>query len=287
MGDAIVLENVANVDLRQVQVVSAGGAAVNIDHTSMATTAMDVTLVQFNLDDTVGAGIDVLGDNDGNAFNFKLIGNGIAGQSDLENDVRINIMGAGSFGMLVENTMVNVTEANEEAFTLLANGGATDIDATIRDVDFTADTGQALFVDSFDATLKDFKLLVEDGTFTTNAADPAAEITSRGNTLMQATVQGNTFTSAAPMHDLEIRSTGAATARMRLNLGGDDPSDFNTATGGGRILVDEDPPSDFDIFEVAATVTADTRNASPVDTDPNDAAFDDLLTAPPLPTIPP
>ena len=70
------------------------------------------------------------------------------------------------------------------------------------------------------------------------------------------------------------------------SLGGDDPTDFNSANGAGRMLVDEAGTSDFDIFEVTETIVNDTRNNDPVDASPNDAAFDNLAAPPQLPTVP-
>lgn len=277
-GTAVVLSNVQNVDLRNVRVVN-GANGVDIDHTNTATTAMDVTLANLNLDGTSGDGIILVTASD--AFNFAMR----LTDSDLENNVAMAVTGAGQFGLLVEDTDIDAGGA-DIAFTLAFGGNATDGDVTIRDNNrFAANTGQALFVDSSDATAKDIKLLVEDSMFLSNAVDPAAEILSRGNTLMNLTVQGNQFDSLNAADDLEIQSNGAQ-ARLRLALGGDDSSDFNSANGAGTMIVRELGGSDFSIFEVTDTVTNDTRNFDPVDTDPNDAAFDDLAVPPTLPTVP-
>jgi hypothetical protein len=187
----------------------------------------------------------------------------------------------------VENTNIMIATGTPDiAFDLQFHDGATDGDVTIRNNSFTADTGRALFVDSFDASAKDVKFLLENSSFLTVGADPAADIQSRGNTLFQATIQGNTFDAVAAANDLQVLSNGTATARMRLNLGGDDAADFNSAVGAGTMLVSENGTSVFSIFERDATIVTDTRNADPVDSFPNNAAFDNLGTAPPLPDFP-
>ena len=89
-GDAIVLENTANVVLRHMHIASAGGQGVNIDHTGAATTAMDVTIQDLNLDASTGNGIDVLGANNTQVFNLRL------NDSDLEENVNMSITGSGA-----------------------------------------------------------------------------------------------------------------------------------------------------------------------------------------------
>ncbi len=277
-GTAVRLTNVENVDLRNLRIINSA-TGVGIDQTNAATTTMDVTIDNLNLDGATGDGINVLAAS--NAFNFamRLL------NSDLEADVVMSNTGAGPFGLLVEDTDIDVTGI-DTAFLLTLSSGATTGDVTLRDGNrFTTDTGQALFIDTFDATNKDVKILVEDSMFVSNGVSAAADIRSRGNTLMNLTVQGNTFDSINAPNDLDIRSSGAQ-ARMRLNLGGDDPSDFNSATGAGTMIVRELAGSDFRIFEVTETIVNDTRNFDPVDSDPNDAAFGNLPVPPPLPTVP-
>src|SRR5262249_14848110 len=102
-GDAIVLENTANVTLQHVRVVSAGGQGVNIDHTTAGTTVMDVTIQDLNLDASTGNGIDVLAANNAHAFNLRL------NSGDLERNVVMSNTGSGAFGLLVDNTNINTT----------------------------------------------------------------------------------------------------------------------------------------------------------------------------------
>jgi hypothetical protein len=59
-GDANVIENVQNVDMRNIQIVDTGGAGLIIDHTAAATTTMDVTIVGLDVVSAAGNAIDVL-----------------------------------------------------------------------------------------------------------------------------------------------------------------------------------------------------------------------------------
>jgi hypothetical protein len=80
-------------------------------------------------------------------------------------------------------------------------------------------------------------------------------------------------------------STNGAAASILLNLGGTG-TQRNSANAGAGTFTLHETAGDFNIFEKNATVVTDTKNIGPVDTDPNDAAFDDSLTAPTLPTVP-
>jgi hypothetical protein len=281
-NDAISLTDVENVDLRHIQIVDAGGNGITVMHTNAQARDMDVTINDLNLDDASGNGVDVMADNDTNTFSLQFTNN-----NDLERNVVVDVTGGGQFNMLVENTNIGIANGTANiAFDLQFHDGATDGDVTMRNNTFTADTGRALFVDSFGNTAKDIKFLLENSSMLTVGADPAADIQSRGNTLFQATIQGNSFDAVAAANDMQVLSNGTATARMRLSLGGDDPADFNSALGAGSMLVSENGTSVFSIFERDATITADTRNADPVDTFPNDAAFQNLATPPALPEFP-
>ena len=288
-GDAIILEDVQNVDLRQMQILDngAGFAGVNIDHTAGATTAMDVTIDGLNLDSTAGAGIDLLGANNSNAFNMRLT------DGDLENNVAMSITGSGAFGLLVDNNDITTTGA-DVAFALAFSGTAQSGDVTIRNGNnFVADTGSALSITTAGGTAKTVDLLVEDSMFSNgSAASPAANFLSGGNTLMNATIEGNTFANAdAAGSDFTMTANGAQ-ARIRLKLGDADPAGFNTAGGNGEFNLIEDGAADFDVFEKDATFPPmnDRNNGAVVPQSPagvvNAAAFDDSPVAPPLPVVP-
>jgi hypothetical protein len=278
-GDAILVENVRNVDLRQLRILSAGGDGVRIMHTAAATQIMDVTIDGLDVDAAVGEAIDVTGANT-NAFNLKIT------DGDLEDNVAIAITGSGAFGLLVDSTDITAA-GTTDAFSLTFSGASTGGDVTIRNGNnFTADDGNALFIDSFGAAGKTVDILVEDSLFSnSDATSPTAAIISRETSLMNATVQGNTFTNSdAAGVNFDIRSSGAA-AFVRLNLGGDG-ADRNMASAGlQEYRLHELLGSDFDVFLRDDTFN-DLRNSGTVVTDPNDAAFDDLPIAPPLPTVP-
>jgi hypothetical protein len=170
------------------------------------------------------------------------------------------------------------------AFDLQFHDGATDGDVTIRGSSFTAFDGEGLFIDAFDATAKDIKLLVEDSSFTdTTGTEIAADIRStNGNTLFQATIQGNSFTSP---RDLAVRSTGVISSRMQLLLGGDvtGDADNNSALGQGTLFVEQSGAALFGIFERDRTILTDERNNDPVD---SSGVFQNLGTRPTLPIVP-
>jgi hypothetical protein len=282
--DAIVVENVQNVDLRQIRIASAGNAlgdhGVQIVHSDTATTAMDVTIDGLNVVSAFEAAIDVTGDNT-NAFNLRIT------DGDLENNVAIDITGSGAFGLLVDNNDITTTAANDDAFSLTFSDAATNGDVTFRNGNlFIAGDANALFIDSFDATGKTIDLNIQDSEFRNNSAGSAtADIRSRGTTLMNATVQGNTFTNFdAGGLDFHMTSDGAS-ASVVLNLGGTGV-DQNVASGGAlqEFRLEELNGSDFDVFMLAPTL-AGTRNVGTVNDEPN-GALQDAPTAPPTPTVP-
>jgi hypothetical protein len=288
-GNAIVLTDVQNVDLRHVRVANAGGDGIVVTHSSTGTTAMDVTIDDLNLDAATARGINLVADNDAFDFALRLT------NSDIDNaDVLMDVTGAGHFGLLVENTDVSTdVGVAGRAFDLQFHDGATSADVTIRSntsgiSEFRADDGEALFIDSFDATGKSIRLLVEDSTFTdTNGTELAADIRSRGTTTLQTTIQGNTFAAANAAHDMVVQSSGTAASQMRLNLGGGvtEPADKNNAVGEGTLFVSQAGTSVFSIFERDLTIgVGQNRNNDPVDD--NGGTFQNLILPPTLPTVP-
>jgi hypothetical protein len=295
-GDAIILENVQNVDLRQMQILATGGAGfagVNIDHTAAASASMDVTIDGLNLDSAAGAGtgIDVLGANNSNAFNLRLT------DGSYDNNVAISITGSSAFAMLVDNVDINTSNTSDIAFALDFSGSAQNGDVTFRNSvgtntnDFVAANASALSITSSGGTAKTITLLVEEGNFSnSSAASPAANFLSSDNTLMNATIRDNTFDDAnAAGSDFTMTGTGAQ-ARIRLNLGDDSSALFNNAAGNGEYNLVEDAAADFDVFDKTDTF-AGSRNTGTVVPQspagvPNAAAFDDSPVAPPLPVVP-
>lgn len=281
-GNAIVLTNVENVDLSNIRIVNSA-VGIEIGHTTAGTTLMDVTITNLNLDDAANEGINVSADSDAFAFNLRLI------NSDIDNaGVVVDVTGAGSFGLLVDNTDISTDPGiGGRAFDFQIHDGATDVDATFRnDSNFVASDGEALFIDSFGATPKDVKINIQDSDFTdTLGTGIAADIRNRGTSLMQLTIQGNTFASAGAARDLSVASSGTAGSQIRLNLGGDvtDPADFNSAVGQGTLFVSQAGTSIFSIYQRDDTLN-DMRNNQPVDT--NGGTFQNLVIPPTLPTVP-
>jgi hypothetical protein len=274
-GDAIVLEDVSNVDLLHIRVASAGGQGINIDHTGAATNSMDVTITDLNLDASGGTGIDVLGANNGNIFNLRLT------NSDLEENVNMSVTGSSAFGLLVDNNDINTT-GTDVAFALSFSGSAQNGDVTIRNGnDFTADNASAISVTTSGATAKTIDLLVENSLFSNASASAAAIFAASGNALLNATIAGNTFDNSGG--DDFVMSSNGAQARIRLSLGGEDAADFNTAAGGGEFELFENAGSDFDIFRRDDTFNGLRNNGT---VDGNGGTYDDSPVAPPLPAVP-
>ena len=149
---------------------------------------------------------------------------------------------------------------------------------------FASDDASALSITSSSATFKTIDLLVQDSVFSNNSLDSTVNFLSSGNTLLNATIQGNSFDDAnGGGQDFAMESSGAQ-SRIRLNLGGDTAADFNTAAGVGNFQLTE-TSGDFDVFEKTDTF-ANLRNNGTVVPLPNAAAFDDAPVAPPLPVVP-
>lgn len=278
-GDAIVLENTSTAILRHIQITGAGGEGIDIDHTGGATNTMTVSIQDLNLDSSAGAGIDVLGANNSQAFNLLMT------NSDLEERVNMSITGSGAFGLLVDNNDISTT-GTDVAFALSFSGSAQNGDVTIRNGNtFAADNASALSITTAGATFKTIDLLVADSLFSNNSLDAATNFQSSGNTLMNATIQGNVFDDANAGGEDFVMASNGAQGRIRLNLGGDAAADFNTAAGTTEFQLFENGGSDFDVFEKTDTF-AGARNTGTVVPNPNAAAFDDAAVAPPLPVVP-
>jgi hypothetical protein len=283
-GDAIIVQNAQNVALRDMQ-ITASTRGVVVTHDGAGTTNMDVTVDGLNLDASSGNGMEISAASLTNTFVMRLVG------SDLEENVVFNATGSQLIQMRTTDTDINVS-GTVDAFAANISGAATNVDMILSDTDFVAADASAVTITTSGATAKTFDLLVENGSFANvSAANPAAEFTAGGNVTYNATIRGNTFDNGggAGSSDFTMTSTGAQ-ARMRLNLGGDDAAEKNSALGQTQFNLIEVPGSDFDVFEKTDTF-ANLRNngtvfpQSPV-TMLNPAAFDDLLVAPPVPVIP-
>lgn len=286
-SDAIVISDVQNVDLRHIRVIDSGGIGVNVDHTNSSTTTMDVTVNDLNLDASTNAGIDVLAASSSNNFNMRIL------NSDLEKNVTMSNTGSNTFALLVDNNDITTGAGTDIAFSLGFSGSATDGDLTFRNGNnFSADNASALSITSSGTTAKTVQLFI-DGTSIQNTFSndsgvvgrATANFLSGGNTLYQATIQGNNFANTdAGGSDFDMTAMGAS-ARMRLNLGGDEAEEKNTAGGVGDFNLIEVPGADFDVFELDDTFN-NLRNNGTVVPDPNAAAFEPLPTPPPIPPVP-
>jgi hypothetical protein len=192
--------------------------------------------------------------------------------------------------LLVDSTTINTTGL-DTAFAINFSGGPSGSgDITFRNENvFEADDQSALSIDVSGNDSKTVRLLVENSTFSnSNGTNATSNIISRENSLLQATIRGNTFTNSdGTGSDFDMTAMGTALSRIQLNLGGDDPEEFNEAAGVGEFNLIEDPggTADFRVFQATATFDGN-RNMGTVVPDPAEADFLNLDTAPPLPTVP-
>jgi hypothetical protein len=290
-GDAIVLQNVQNATLSQIEVLNTGAAAgsgVTITHTS-ATTAMDITLDGLHVDSSFDHAVHVTGSSASN-LNVRLEGDTTTGTL-LNNDVAVDLSGAGHFGLLVDHTTINTT-GTEVAFDLAQTGGAKNADITFQTANaFHAENAQALLLSSAGTTVKTVNILVQDSTFSNTSAGtatPVVDIRGQDTTIMNTTVQGNTFTTVPTGLNYSTTADGAGVV-MNLNLGGTAASgDKNTASGGlQQYFLDVTNGATFGVFDKTNTFN-NTRNNGTVNPQPNAGAYQDLgtTTPPTLPTVP-
>jgi hypothetical protein len=281
--EAIIIRNVANIDVNNIRIVDAGGNALLIEHEADATHTMDVTIDGLNLDSTFGTGVRVNAQNDDHAFDLRLL------DGDLENNVHADVTGAADFGLLVDSTEINTTTASDIAFAITFSGGPGGSgDITFRNENvFEADDQSALRIDLSGDDSKTVRLLVEDSTFSnSNDMFATSDILVSGNSLLQATIQGNEFDNDDNTgSDFDMSATGTNQARIELNLGGDSSEDFNEAAGAGEFNLFEVPTADFRVFDAEDTFDGE-RNTGTVVPNPTEADFMNLDTAPPLPTVP-
>jgi len=272
-ADAVAMTNVADISLLQSHIVN-GATGVLIKHDN-PTGAMDVTIDSLQLD-TAATGMAVAHSSN-DAFALKLTDSVFT-----DGNVVLNASGPGHFGLLVDNTDITTADL-DSAFALSFNGTAASGDVTIRNNNnFTAGDARAIFIDTSGAAT--VRLLVEDSNFINNSASPTGEFLGRGTSTSESTIQGNIFTNNGAGEDFVM--TSSDTAHIILNLGGTATADKNTAGGSGNFVLTEGAGSDFDVFEKDDTFL-NTRNNGTVVPVPNAAAFDNAVTPPTLPTVPP
>ncbi len=263
-GHAIVLNNVTNVDLSNIRVVNAinpGSQGLNIDHTAGATTAMDVTITNFDLTASTGAAIDVLSVNNANNFNLRLL------NSDIDRRVVMSHTSAGDFGLLLDNNTIDTT-GNDVAFTLGFSGAAVDGDVTIRNNNrFTAADATA-FAFTAGGANTDIEFSATDNVFA-NSSGTAVTATFLANTssTLNANVVNNTFTNSLAADRFAMTSNGPNT-RINLNL------DNNTANGDYE-LTTENNGGGFN-FGVVDRDTTGANNVGTVNFNPLITDFEDI-----------
>jgi hypothetical protein len=272
-GSAIVLSNVANVDLRNVHVVSSGGAAggIDIDHTGAATSAMDVTLLNLNLDTTTADGINVLASNATNAFNLRI------NNSDIDERVVMSHTAAGNFGLLLDNTNITTT-GTDTAFQLSFSGTATDADVTIRNgSSINAANASALVFTATNAS-SDIEFAISGSTFTNNsAASQTTSFLANGSATVDFDIVNNTFNNSNTADRFAMTSDGPAT-QINLNLNG------NTANGDIE-LTTANRGAGFN-FGVVDRDDADANNGNNVNFNPLITDFEDIVGPVEPPTVP-
>ena len=89
------------------------------------------------------------------------------------------------------------------------------------------------------------------------------------------------FDDALVGGDFAMTATGAQ-SRILLNLGGDDPADFNTADRPGRLRTRPIRAASFRVFENVATLAGLAKHGTVTET----GTFTDSATAPTPPTPP-
>lgn len=273
-GDAIVLSNVTNVDLRNMQVVSAGGQGLNIDHTGAATSGMDVTIANLNLDSATGNGINVLSANGTNAFNLRLT------DSDLEEGVVMSHTAAGNFGLLVDNNDIT-TSGTDVAFSLAFSGSAQDGDVTIRNTNNISAADATAFALTATGTNTDVEFMLDNSVFSNNSGTAeTVDILVSGGATLNANVVNNTFTNSGAAEEYLMVSDGSSTV-LNLNL------DNNTSGGVYHLKTQNQgvPTVDFN-FNVVDRDNVATNNTGAVNFDPAINQFDDITGPVQSPTVP-
>ena len=195
---------------------------------------------------------NVVGNSNTHALSIQLR------NSNLTDNVNMNVTGTGGFNMVTDSTAITTT-GNDVAFQLSFSGGATG-NATFSGTNvFQAANAQALNVLTSGAANKTLNLNVQDGTFKNASATlAAANFSNTGTSTLNATIQSNIFDDSLAGGDFAMTATGAQ-SRIKLNLGGDDPTDFNQATGQGNYGLVQSSGATFQVFENAATL-AGSRN---------------------------
>jgi hypothetical protein len=275
--DAIVLENVQNVDLNQIRILSAGNAAgdhgIQIMHTAAAASTMDVTIDGLDVDAAFDTAVSVTGANNANLFNLRLT------DSDLEDRVAMNITGGGGFRLLVDNN--DITAAGTDvAFSLDFAGSVQDGDVTIRNGNnFTAANAHA-FALTVNGTNASVELRLDNNTFiNSSAAAETADTFVDGGATLNANVVNNTFTNMLAADEFEMTSDGPDT-RIDLNL-----SNNSAGAAGFYHLETANNGGNFN-FGVVDRDNTNANNVGTVNFDPNINDFESIPGPVEEPSVP-
>lgn len=264
-GDAIILSNVANADIDNVHITTAGGQGVNIDHTSGATTAMDITLNNLLVDNgVVGNAIDVSSLNNSNGFSMRLLDSTINGK------VVMNHASTSTFELLVDNNRITTT-GNDVAFAISFTGAAQDGDVTIRNNNtFTAANAAALSVTASGANAS-VEFASDASTFNNNSGTAnAATFLVNSGAILNANITNNTYSNPGAAAAFAMTADGAAT-HINLDLTGNTSNDSYELTTQNQGV----PGTDFNFSVVDRNNTA-TNNTGAVHFNPVIGDFQDI-----------
>lgn len=274
-GDAIVLENVANADFQHVQVVSSGAGflGVNIDHTNVATGIMDITFNDLNLDTSAGGGIDV-DTASAQTFNLRFT------NSAIDEAVTMDNIGAGAFRLLVDNTDI-ITTGADEALSITFAGATVDGDVTIQNGSLL----QAANARAFDFAVNNAGASVElkmDASTFNSATLEDANIVNNAGAKTNANITNNTFANSAAGNDVVILSDGAEAAGTRLDL-----NLLNNGLAASTISLQTTNAGAGDFnFGVVARDTTDANNPATVTFTPLITDFESITGPVESPTVP-
>jgi len=267
-----------------------GGQAVDLAAT---TNANDVNVTISSM--TTNDGITISGEDNAD-LNFRVSGSTITGanvtattadsaeldyrftNSTITGSTTMNINGSGDFDMLIENSSLTVTGANDNV-SLLFGANAQDADVIIRNNStFIADDGSAMLVTA-SGTNATIDFLLSGNTMTnSNATEETADISISGGATLNANVVNNTLTNAGG-NELFMLSDGSST-RIDLDL------DNNNAGGTGIYYLQTANNGGGFNFGVVDRDNADANNVGTITFDPNINQFEDITGPVPQPVLP-
>ncbi|MEX2169621.1 MAG: hypothetical protein WD851_09935 [Pirellulales bacterium] len=254
-GDAIQITNTANVDLNDIQVTSAVGNALLVNHSNA--TVFDLTVDNLDVNAATRA-IDV---NSTGSGNFDLL----VTRSTLQSEFDFEASGSGEVDFTFQDSQIT-TGNNDTGLRVDIDSLVTNPDIVINDnVITTLDANAFLFTAAGSAKIVDFQF--DDNALNNNSGtNRTAEITAQGSVLLNATVRENTFTNVLAAENLLVESISAGTT-VNLNLDG------NLAMGGDLMLHLVETAGAFNVVD---RDNADANNNNQVDFFPAIGNFGDI-----------